>query len=561
MKQKTQNGLYVAFDIGTVSIKAAVIEITDTARRLAAIEEESIKPLSAFPGEEEHSLQIVEALKNLAARLPLVASRHTSVLFSHRELQVKIIELPNQIQSDQLEKVINWEAKKLLSPIFREEPYTFSYKVIRTTPFSIALAVIPQRLLEKQLELFEAARINLNGAYCDVFAGQALKDIVDISGFPALSIVNFGHSGTHLQIFSAGELKFYRFIPSGMGEMSTPPKDNELEMYAQKIRFSFDYFRAVSKLTQIDNLYLMGGGAAHPSVLPFTRNYFNPTRINIVDISAGVDISPVLPELTTNTPPEERQRRLMPFIPAAGASLAALSDIAGSMNLAGRLQNKIREKQLERLSRSLPLWCGIAGLLLAVVILLSMKNDLNADMAAINKQSDITRINIDATNIKLARTRSTSERITKLSPPAEKALAPLLNANITPAEALFFISTHKPTGMTIDEILVRSLSEAESITMNDESAEISDPGQATPGETQQTPFSTKLVSADASAQEYHDELSGKILIITGLAENNEQLSSLIEGLSAKKAIVRFKTIISRKSGANGIKFLLKGEMP
>ncbi|EKD84282.1 MAG: hypothetical protein ACD_39C00136G0008, partial [uncultured bacterium] len=294
MKNTNNKGLYAAFDIGTVSIKAAIIEVTDSGKRIATIEEEALKLPADFPGEEEHRQHVIESLKSLASRLPMKECRHVSALYSNRELQVKIIELPSQVQIEQIDKILNWEAKKLLSPNFREEPYAFAYKVVRKSPYMVALAVIPQRLLERFADLFEVAGINLDSAYGEVFAADALKEIVDISGLPAMSIVNFGHSGTHLQIFAAGELRFYRFIPSGMSEMTVPPTDNELEMFAQKIRFSFDYFRAISKLNQIDSLFFMGGGAALQGALPFARTYFNPSRVNIVDTSSGIDISPIL---------------------------------------------------------------------------------------------------------------------------------------------------------------------------------------------------------------------------------------------------------------------------
>ena len=116
MKKKLKTGLFVSFDIGSVSIKATVVEVNEKGRRLSTTEEELLKPLAAYPGEEEFRGQIVDALKNLASRLPLKQCSAVTALYSNRELQVKIIELPSQVQADQLDNLLNWEAKKLLSP-------------------------------------------------------------------------------------------------------------------------------------------------------------------------------------------------------------------------------------------------------------------------------------------------------------------------------------------------------------------------------------------------------------------------------------------------------------
>lgn len=560
MKKKSQNGLYVAFDIGTVSIKAAVIEVSEKGRRLATIEEELLKPLSAYPGEDEYRLQLTEALKNLASRLPMQQCQSVSALYANREMQVKIIELPGQVMPEQLDKLLNWEAKKLLSPTFREEPYSFAYKVLRKNPYTIALAVIPQRLLERFSELFTNAGIELDGAFGELFSAHSLKEIVDISGLPAMSIVNFGHSGTHLQIFSAGEMKFYRFIPSGMSEMSDPPKENELEMYSQKIRFSFDYFRAVSKLTQIDNLYFMGGGAAQPGVLPFERNYFNPTRVNIVDISSGIDISPILPELTNNQPAEDRQRRLLPYIPAVGACLASLSEDANTMSLTARLRDKKREERLARLAGMLPVWLGIGGLIVVVFALLLLKNNMQAELAQINSQLDFARMNTEAAKLKLSKHKAVADTGVKLSPPAKKALAPVLNSRMAVAESLFHVFSLKPEGLAIEEILVRSALEAESISLPG----LDNESPAAAGESEEAPksnFTSGLSEASGDEQQFREGLRGEVLIIRGSVTDNEILGSYLEGLTRKKAIIRCKSISSRKAPGDGIEFLLKGELP
>ncbi len=560
MKQKNSNGLYVSFDIGSVSIKAVVLEINDTGQRLVSIEEEALKPLSEFPGEEEYRQQQIESLKKLATRLPLNEARRVSALFAHRELQIKILDLPSQVQQDQIDKILNWEAKKLLSPNFREEPYSYSYRIIRQNPFSVALTVIPQPLLERFTNLFESAGIPLDGSYSEVFAAHSLKEIIDISGVPALSIVNIGQTGTHLVIFAAGELRFYRFIPSGLSEMSVPPTNNELEMYSQKIRFSFDYFRAVSKLNQIDCLYFMGGGAAQPDLLPFERGYFNPTRINIVDISSGIDISPLMPDLAENTPAEEKQRRLLPFLPATGALLADISPESKGMNLSAQLRSKKRARRIQELARMMPLWLGIIGAIIAIAVLVFMKNQINAELSDLDKRLERAGHDHEAISIKIAKYRAAADTGIKMSPAFKKALEPMLKSRLTIAQALYLISQSKPENLAISEILVRNAAEAENIIL--EGSNDQEPIEGMDTETNpEAPFQSRYYSDNNDIEQLREGLNGKILIIRGTTPSHEELGKFSENLAKKMVMGHFKTIQVKKIGKAGLEFLLKGEMP
>jgi hypothetical protein len=430
--------------------------------------------------------------------------------------------------------------------------------------YMVALSVITQRLLERYTDIFESAGIKLDSSYGEVFATDALKEIVDISGLPAMSIVNFGYSGTHLQIFAAGELRFYRFIPSGMSEMSVPPADSELEMFAQKIRFSFDYFRAISKLNQIDSLFFMGGGAALPGALPFSRSYFNPSRVNIVDTSGGIDISPILPEITDNSPAEEKQRRLLPFIPSIGAILASLSEQSASMNLSECLKSKKRDKRMQELAKLLPLWIGIGGLLLIVLVLFGWRSSLQQRLQETEKQKDSARMGVEAITIKANRLRASLDTAIKLSPAARKALLPVIQNRLSVDQLLFVMAQARPEGLKIDEILIRADAEAENIgfenvdmQMPGDTGETGEYGETTPRNEFISSLADDIGDSDATGE----GLIGKIIIIKGTAASNEELSQFAGALSEKRVIKRYKGIDSRKTKTSGLEFLIRGELP
>jgi hypothetical protein len=560
MKNNMQDGLYAAFDLGSASLKASVIEITDSRPRLAVIEEDSLKQITDFPDEQEYRVHLIESLQNISSRIPLKECRKISVLFSHREMQVKVIELPGQIEGDQIEKVLTWEAKKLLAPTFRDEPYAFTYKIIKQSPYTIALAVIPQRLLEKHIELFEDAGITVNNAFAEVFAAHSLKDSIDNTGLPALSIVNFGNSGTHLQIFSTGDLRFYRYIPSGLSELSDPPKDNELEMYSQKIRFSFDYFRAVSKLSQIDAVFFMGGGAAHPEILPYQRNYFNPTRVNIVDISATIDISPILPDISENAPAEEKQRKLLPFLPSVGAILTMFSSDSHLTDFAQRLNKSKREKRIKELSKSMPLVFSALGLIIIAVVLFFMHSNYQNRLVEINKNLEMKKIDVKAINIKIAKYKAARNLGGKISPAAKKALASVFAKQRSGADVLFAVSKGLQKGLSVTDIIIRNNSEAENISLDNlhEQASFNMSGQ---DNEETNPFLSKLSNDTGDYNRFNEGLGGKILILYGTTDNNEGLAQFAEFLAEKKVIKRINSLQSKKQNSGEFEFLLKGEMP
>ena len=561
MSKALQDGLYAAFDLGSFSLKAAVVEVNNQTPRLAAIEEENLKPIGDFPSEEDFRNYLIETVMNLSTRLPVKECKKISLLFSNREMQVKIIELPSQVQAEQIEKILNWEAKKLLSPAFRDEPYAYSFRLVKESPFTVALAVVPQRFLERFVEIFEQAGLEIDAAYAEVFAAHSLEEAVDNTGLPAFSLVNFGQSGTHLQIFSSGELKFYRFIPSGMGEMSSPPKEGELEMYSQKIRFSFDYFRAVSKLSQIDAVFFMGGGAAQPNILPFERTYFSPTRINIVDVSATIDISPILPEISDNSPPEEKQRRLLPFLPAIGTTLSLFSRYSDSMNFAKRLRAKKKEKRLQELSRSAPVLIGIIGIALVIIILSMSKQKLDTELKDINRKFELAKIDSDATNIKIARYRAANDTGVRLSPAARKALAPLMARQHSMAHVLFYVASSRPENLTVSEVLIRNHVEAENISLENLQNQQNEYGSESDTQTEGSEFLSKLSTESGAADQYNEGLGGKILIIRGTCSNNEELAKFSTQICEKKLCKRLKSVVSQKRTKSSVEFLIKGEMP
>lgn len=465
MKTTNKGGLYVTFDIGSVSVKAVSLEVTEKSKRLVTVVEEKFNtPIIGIEEEKDKDI-IVTALKNVVQKLKISKNAKISACFYNREMQIKIIDLPQQIQSAQLEQTISWEAKKLISPSFKDAPYTYAYKIVKNNPYSIALAAIPVSILNKYIDLFKKANIKLSGIYPEVFSGIALRPMADIAGLPAVSLVNVGYSGTHLQIFSTGNLKFYRYIPSGTSELSEIPNPNELEVFAQKIRFSFDYFRAVTKLTQIDLLCFMGGGAAIEGLLSYQQAYFAPTKISPLDISSGIDIANAF--TGSEETAEDKQKKLLAFDPAIGISLAASEEEAIKMNFLAQVLLKERAERNNKLLGIIPVIVSLAIIIGVFAFIMPKSNELTKEIN--NSENNIAKLNQEIENLNIEIQNNKIYNKILLQPKYERVLGDSIKQlqNEFHYRPIYHVKriAKKNNGIRLQEILIKNEDEAKLINL------------------------------------------------------------------------------------------------
>jgi hypothetical protein len=319
----------------------------------------------------------------------------------------------------------------------------------------------------------------------------------------------------------------------------------------------------VSKLNQIDAVFFMGGGAAQPNILPFERSYFNPTRINIVDISSQVDISPILPEIGDNSPAEEKQRRLLPFLPSVGAILTLFTEDSNKTDFAQRLNKEKKEKKLQALTKTLPFIIGACGIIIIILSLFYLRSHLNQKLKKLNKDLEIAQIDMKSAKLKIAKYKAASNTGVKLSPAARKALSPILNRQNNMARILYIIGSSKPESVKIKEVLIRPESEAENIKLENQQDEVqySSYNQASDAEDDKNEFVSELAQgAMGMENQFNNELGREIIIIRGIAQSNESLAKLSEVLRQKYLFKRIKSLNSQKISSHRIEFLLKGEM-
>lgn len=563
MKRHRPDGLYAAFDLGTFSVKAAVVERRQGRDALLFIDEERLRPQTEFAGEAAYRDHLVQAIRTLAARLPIKDCIEIAGLFNSRELQTKIAELPAQVQLDQIEGILQFEGRKLLSPNFKQEPFILGYRILRNAPPTVLLACVPQTLLVRFAELFEAAGVSLTGAYSEVFASFALRGLEEAGAIPTLAFANVGHISTHLTIFAAGELKFYRHIPAGMSEIQTMAAAQNLDVYYQKIRFSFDYFRAVSKLGQIDEIRFFGGGTAQGEFLDHAREYFAPTRTTLPDVSPRLDISAIM------KPGTEQGKTLLPHVPVIGTLLAHLDREGAPGDLLGRLLERRREASFARLTNAVPLFGGGIGLVLILAAALFLRSGASAELGDARNKSGIVRVTVDQLRLKQAGSRTAAGALAdRMSPVERQALKPLLAPHPAPAELLFRVARSRPDGIALNRIRLTSMAESsqeetEEETPTPQGDEIGYSAESghVPSSIQPQPGSAG--SVQTPNQEPNEELRGRLLEIRGTCTTPEALAGFSAALIRNGALSRIKSIKSRFNGSSGdrSKFVLKGELP
>lgn len=568
MKQIFPDGLFAAFDLGAFSLKVSIVERSNARDRLAAVEEIVLKPISDFPGENEYNTYLVQVVDELSERLPIKSCRERVALVGSRDYQVKIIDLPQQVQQEQLENVLNWEAKKLLSPNVRNEPYVFGYRTIKSSPYVAIVAVMPRSLLVKAEEVFKSAGIVLTGVYGEVFAGLALGELACKSGLPALALLNVGSSSTHLSIFSGGELKFYRHVPAGVGDFPSVPKPSDMEVYSQKIRFSFDYFRAVTKLPQIDEICMMGGGVLLEAYSAYARDYFAPAKMSPVDISSKVDVSPVLSDFSGEASGWDKLKRISPFIPGIGAILSHISAPDRSHNLLGRLHaESFREKSIS-IARTIPLIVIFLAIAAGVISVYFERSELQLVAERERLEASTIENRLNTGKIKLARLVAAGEQSLRLSPIEKSLLEPIIKSRHLPHHLIYLIYRNRPKGLTLLESAVLPAAESERMvfeTSEDEKDTVEtrpvDPFELL--ETRADQKISMLSQADffekIRDQGFHEGIGGESLILFGRAENPSIVASYAARLSEVGAVKRFNVIQSRRE-KSGFLFFMKGEI-
>ena len=568
MKTHLTDGLYAAFDLGSRTIKASLVEFRSGKSTLISVECEELKPFSDFPGEKEYRDHLVQSLKVISHRLPLNECREIISLFNHREMQVKVVDLPKDIPADQVDGVLYWEARKSLPQAQRGEPFVFGYKWIRESPPEFLLCVAPLARFESFLGIFESAKIKITAAFPEVFSAVAMKEKHPSSVLPAFALINVGNANTHIQIFASGEIKFYRHIPSGLTEISANPQVRELEVFSQKIRLSFDYFRAVTKLPQVDEIAFIGGGGGHKELLGFSRDYFSPGRIVNLDLANSIEMSQVAGSLGGDL------SKIVTFLPSVGAYLAHASPTSKSYNLLNRLQKQQNQEKLKSFSSSVPAMVSVFSLILGALILLAWNFSANMKLEGARQAASIAEISAAAARTSFAQ-KQTRIATPKISEAEKLAYFPLLRDRLSGGEILYKISQARPEMLILRSLAIYPLKDVEDI-LTEENLEtpreepkgpdnISDPSSENP-QAMQPPAALKPLGgagtqSETTSEDLSEGLGNEVIAMNGSCNDLKTVVLFVEKLIETRVITRYRICKTSKRSGGQFDFTIVGEPP
>ncbi|MBF0407431.1 MAG: hypothetical protein HQM10_08755 [Candidatus Riflebacteria bacterium] len=538
MKKPFGDGLYAGVDIGSYSIKAVTVERKSAQDTIVKAEEVLLSPQSEFPGDSEYYAYLSGKLDELARKVNISSCKRITAIFHDREILIKFFEFPSLPQLDQLEQMLFWEAKKLLPPNIKNEQFVFSWRPVKTDNKSFALAVIPLSRFKLFLSIFENAGIKPDSLIPEAFSVLAAKDMLPKASVSAFSFINIGHQGTHINIFSENEPKFYRQVPSGVSELAEVSDASEMEVFAQKIRFSFDYFRARTKLGNIDEIYIYGGGANNKLLFDYAKSYFLPGKVEKLNLS-----------VKTVFPDESKKDS---FLPATIGILGALENL-GSDNLLESYRKMADKERFDTITRVVP---SVLAAIFTTVLIVSVffwKYSISVKLSQVKENIRLAENSINAVSEKYQSLLAENDRFRGIPESARKILEIYDRERLSGAKILLLAAKSKPSGISLKRV------------------------QILPSECKSPePFFTKEPEPDLSAetglsekkkeQEGNDSLElppvidSETVILEGTSESESLLLNYIEKIlhvKLVKKIIEYRSV--KKSGK--IEFQFRGKLP
>lgn len=586
-----KDGYYIIYDIGTYSAKSALIEVSNGQKKLTSIDYEILKQLKEFISENDYYLHIQEIIKVLSLRLPINEAQNIIAVLNHRDIQIKIIDLPESITKQNLQQTLYWEAKKLLNPTYKNESFIYGWEIIKEKPnLSLLLGVAPYALIERFEKIFSELGIFLHSVIPAPFCNTYYKKFLEFYHNPnsTISFIEIGHNSTIIQIYNNSELKFFRFIPSGASDFIDTLSRNEIENYTQKIRFSFDYFRASTKISNIETIMICGGGAKIKELFDFIREYFHPSTIDFTDFSRVLDTS-----LFENKSPLDsflgyRYLDLLPY----STALAAFSKFESINNykIDESLVNidfirSLRELELEDkinfLSKRVFLYTLLIGVFIISGIIYFWQSLLIHELEEIRNKTTVINNSIIAANLKLNQKSKLVMPYINFTPQEKSFLEPLFTRNIINYQLdrlLYFIERKRPKGVKIFKINIKSKEQLETEIGSDLSdilKFLSNKNTALSSDNSESDTNSELgTQSNSSQMQEQDEfktfekietIGGDVIQIIGTAQDLTLIGSYVNNLQEVNVISNIRSMNYKAYPINNLNnpekiFIIQGEL-
>lgn len=219
-------------------------------------------------------------------------------LLAPGEYQMLLVEAPN-VPVDELKTAIRWRIKDSLS--YHIDDATVDVlqipvgKIVGERPQSLYAIAAPNSVIQKRIELFEKARIDLKVIDIPEMAQRNIAELFEQDGH-GLALLAFDDNGGMLSFTAGGELYLARRIEISLGQLQDADK-NQREQYLERLELelqrSMDYFSRQFHQVSVNRLLISA-----PDQLGLVER-LSPNLdwpVETLDLSQVLDIS-AIPEL------------------------------------------------------------------------------------------------------------------------------------------------------------------------------------------------------------------------------------------------------------------------
>ncbi len=168
-------------------------------------------------------------------------------LLSPGEYQMMLVEAPN-VPVDELKTAIRWRIKDSLNYHIDDATVDVlqipSGKYAGERPQSLYAIAAPNSTIQKRIELFEKARIDLGVIDISEMAQRNIAELFEEDGY-GLALLAFDDSGGMLSFTAGGELYLARRIEISLGQLQDADENlraQHLERLELELQRSMDYF-------------------------------------------------------------------------------------------------------------------------------------------------------------------------------------------------------------------------------------------------------------------------------------------------------------------------------
>ncbi len=355
MKSKSILGL----DIGISSVK--IIELTPGAKAVSLVNL-GIAPIEIPPDDKEEDARqraVVKAIKNILTTKKIKTKRVISGLLG-QDVFIRMVKLPKSVlEKMQKEQIIGMLKNEIEAEIpfpLEEATVDFFYhgevEEERTLKYKITVVVVPQRIIQENLEIIQKAGLQhviidtatfaLCRAYrrlvkeedlvktvalLEVSANTTELNVIQENKLQLTRTINLGGYGFTKAISEALDISFEEAEKKKKEEDVLETISPQLEKLTEELRSSFKYYQ-LQMHQQVEKVILCGGGAKLKNIgeflsqklslpveclnplenIQYDSNLFSSELLNDLSPSLGVCIG-----LALRNVKEEKAINFLPF--------------------------------------------------------------------------------------------------------------------------------------------------------------------------------------------------------------------------------------------------------